>query len=314
VYRVSFAGALSFNNLHDFERLTYYLGAAATQSLFSFQGRMAYPDTFVGLVDEEASDPVKEFCEASCELIRAKIAADTDQRLTIGDLICLDRHRKATMAADMHSLDSKLIGTYSSDNKGRNSMRKMAQKMLKALQNIKKKYITRVKGKPGLTDQVRWIMQRPWNYALTPTQQSATTCCSTITKALADEVRARTAEAQRASGQGEQPLAVQATEDLTPAHPLPQRLEDQPNRLLKLLPTRLQLQVHLHLLLSKRLQHQLSRLLQLLPMALQLQLNHLLQLLPQRLRRQLKRRLQLFPTRLQRQLKRRMQLLSERVA
>jgi hypothetical protein len=67
---------------------------------------MAYPDTFVDLVDEEASDPVKGFCGASCELIREKIAADTDQRLTIGDFLCLDRHRKATMAADMHSLDS----------------------------------------------------------------------------------------------------------------------------------------------------------------------------------------------------------------
>jgi hypothetical protein len=129
-YRVSFAGALSFNNLHDFERLAFYLGAAPTQSLPSFQGRMTYPDTFADLVDEEASDPVKEFCEASCELIRAKIAANTDQRLTIGDLICLDRHRKATMAADMHSLDSQLIGTHSSDKGGRNSMRKMAQKRL----------------------------------------------------------------------------------------------------------------------------------------------------------------------------------------
>jgi hypothetical protein len=56
VHRVSFAGALSFNNLHDFERLAFYLGAAATQSLSSFQGRMAYPDTFIGLVDEEASE------------------------------------------------------------------------------------------------------------------------------------------------------------------------------------------------------------------------------------------------------------------
>jgi hypothetical protein len=35
---------------------------------------MAYPDTFVDLVDEEASDPVKKFCEALCELILAKIA------------------------------------------------------------------------------------------------------------------------------------------------------------------------------------------------------------------------------------------------
>jgi hypothetical protein len=57
VYRVSFAGALSLslNNLHDFERLAFYFGAAATQQLPSFQGRMAYPDTFVGLVDEEAT-------------------------------------------------------------------------------------------------------------------------------------------------------------------------------------------------------------------------------------------------------------------
>jgi hypothetical protein len=62
---------------------------------------MAYPDTFVGLVDEEASDPVKGFCEAPCELIRAKTAADTDQRLAIGDLLCLDRHRKAAVAADI---------------------------------------------------------------------------------------------------------------------------------------------------------------------------------------------------------------------
>jgi hypothetical protein len=91
---------------------------------------MTYSGTFVGLVDEEAGDPVKGFCEAPCELIRAKIAANTDQGLAIGDLLCLDRHRKATMAADMHSLDSQLIGTHSIDKKGRNSMRKMAQKRL----------------------------------------------------------------------------------------------------------------------------------------------------------------------------------------
>jgi hypothetical protein len=33
---------------------------------------MTYPDTFIDLVDEEASDPVKGLYEASCELIRAK--------------------------------------------------------------------------------------------------------------------------------------------------------------------------------------------------------------------------------------------------
>jgi hypothetical protein len=32
-----------------------------------------------------------------------------DQGLAIGDLLCLNRHRKATMAADMHSLDSQLV-------------------------------------------------------------------------------------------------------------------------------------------------------------------------------------------------------------
>jgi hypothetical protein len=91
---VSFAGALSPNNLHGFERLAFYLGAAPTQTLSSSQGRMTSPDTFVDLlVDEEASDPVKDFCEASCELNRTKIAADTDQRLAIGDLLCPDRHR-----------------------------------------------------------------------------------------------------------------------------------------------------------------------------------------------------------------------------
>jgi hypothetical protein len=56
---------------------------------------MSYPDTFVGLVDEEASDPVNQFCGTSCELIRAKIAANTDQRLAIEDLLCLDFCKKS---------------------------------------------------------------------------------------------------------------------------------------------------------------------------------------------------------------------------
>jgi hypothetical protein len=67
---------------------------------------------------------------------------------------------------DMHSLDSKLIGTYSSDHKGRNSTRKMAQK------RHPPKYQEELHNK---RQEVRWIMQRPWNYALTPTHQSATT-------------------------------------------------------------------------------------------------------------------------------------------
>jgi hypothetical protein len=29
---------------------------------------MAYPDAFVDLVDEEASEPVKQFCNRPCEL------------------------------------------------------------------------------------------------------------------------------------------------------------------------------------------------------------------------------------------------------
>jgi hypothetical protein len=33
------------------------------------------------------------------------MAADIDQRLTIGDLLCLASHRKTEMAADMHLLD-----------------------------------------------------------------------------------------------------------------------------------------------------------------------------------------------------------------
>jgi hypothetical protein len=78
---------------------------------------------------EEASDPVKGFCEAPCEFIRAKTVADTDQGLAIGDLICLDCHRKATMAADMHShsLDSQLgIRTHSNGKKQHEAMRKGA--------------------------------------------------------------------------------------------------------------------------------------------------------------------------------------------
>jgi hypothetical protein len=102
---------------------------------------MTYPDTLVdesvGLIDEEARDPVKCFCEALCELIRTKIAADTDAQgeglasdTLIGDLLCLDRHRKATMAADIHSLDIQLIRTHSSDHRGRKAMRELAEKRL----------------------------------------------------------------------------------------------------------------------------------------------------------------------------------------
>jgi hypothetical protein len=47
VYRVSFAGAVSFNNLHDFQRLVFYFGAAAKQSLPSFQGRRASNPTML---------------------------------------------------------------------------------------------------------------------------------------------------------------------------------------------------------------------------------------------------------------------------
>ena len=79
---------------------------------------MAYPHNFSAFVDEEASDAVKRFCREPCKLKRGEIAADIDQRLTIGGLLCLARHRKTEMTADMHLLDCQLSSQCSSDQAG----------------------------------------------------------------------------------------------------------------------------------------------------------------------------------------------------
>jgi hypothetical protein len=92
---------------------------------------MAYSDTFFAFVDKEACDPVKRFCSEPYKLTRAKTSADIDQRLTIvGDLLCLDRHRKAVMSAEMHSLDTQLSSKCSSDNKCRKAVIKLAKQRL----------------------------------------------------------------------------------------------------------------------------------------------------------------------------------------
>ena len=101
---------------------------------------MAYPPNFSAFVDEEASDAVKRFCREPCELKRGEIAADIDQRLTIGGLLCLARHRKTEMTADMHLLDSQLSSQCSSDKKGCKAVIKLARQRLSALEVFKKSY------------------------------------------------------------------------------------------------------------------------------------------------------------------------------
>ena len=182
---------------------------------------MAYPPNFSAFVDEEASDAVKRFCREPCELKRGEIAADIDQRLTIGDLLCLARHRKTEMTADMHLLDSQLSSQCSSDKKGCKAVIKLARQRLSALQVFKKNY-KKMTRKAGLMAQLRWITQRPWDYPLTPEAKSTKTCCPAIQGAIAAEAQAEAAEAQRPKEQEEQPLgAAQATQDPTHAPPMP---------------------------------------------------------------------------------------------
>jgi hypothetical protein len=174
---------------------------------------MAYPPNSSAFVDEEASDAVKRFCRGHCKLKRGEIAADIDQRLTIGSLLCLARHRKTEMTADMHVLDSQLGLQCSSDKKGRDNVIKLARQRLSALQVFKKNY-KKMAGKAGLMAQLRWVTQRPWDYPLTPGAKSTKKCCPAIQEAIAAEAKAEAAEAQRPKEQEEQPLgAVQATQD-----------------------------------------------------------------------------------------------------
>ena len=150
---------------------------------------MAYPPNFSAFVDEEASDAVKRFCREPCELKRGEIAADIDQRLTIGDLLCLARHRKTEMTADMHLLDSQLIHQCSSGKKGCKAVIKLARQRLSALQFFKKNY-KKMTRKAGLMAQLRWITQRPWDYHLMPGAKSTKICCPVIMEAIAAEAKA----------------------------------------------------------------------------------------------------------------------------
>lgn len=165
---------------------------------------MAYPPNFSAFVDEEASDAVKRFCREPCELKRGEIAADIDQRLAIGGLLCLARHRKTEMTADMHLLDSQLSRQCSSDKKGCKAVIKLARQRLSALQVFKKNY-KKMTRKAGLMAQLRWITQRPWDYPLTPEAKSTKKCCPAIQEAIAAEAQAEAAEAQRPKEQEEQP-------------------------------------------------------------------------------------------------------------
>jgi hypothetical protein len=96
-------------------------------------------ENFVGINDKEANGALlKQIYNQPGKPIRAKITADTVQGLANENLLCRECDRKATMAASVHSLDSKLSNTYNSTKKGRNSRRTLAQKRPKALHNAKK--------------------------------------------------------------------------------------------------------------------------------------------------------------------------------
>jgi hypothetical protein len=96
--------------------------------------------------------------------VDGEIAADIDQGLAVGGLphLCLARHRKTEMAADMHLLDSQLSRQCSSDKRGRDNVIKLARQGLSALEVFKKNY-KKMARKAGLMAQLRWITQRPWD-------------------------------------------------------------------------------------------------------------------------------------------------------
>jgi hypothetical protein len=100
-----------------------------------FQGRMAYPDTLVDLVDEEASDPVKRVLQG---VLRAHSCKNSGGYGPEADDWGFVLSRSPSEGRDgsgcafaRQPVDRDVQRTaYSIDHKGHNSTRKMAQKRL----------------------------------------------------------------------------------------------------------------------------------------------------------------------------------------
>ena len=142
--------------------------------------------TWNEFVDTAASEPVRRYCGATSEDDRRQIAAETDLKLNLGDLLYIGRRKELKLAATLMALDSQLAEEHKHPVNGPRKLKKKADLRLTQLgKSFKKSFNPRIRGSPELTAQVRYVLTRPVLHILTAKELSTKTCCPDIKEAIA---------------------------------------------------------------------------------------------------------------------------------
>jgi hypothetical protein len=92
--------------------------------------------TWNEFVDTAASEPVRRYCGATSEDDRRQIAAETDLKLNLGDLLYIGRRKELKLAATLMALDSQLAEEHKHPVNGPRKLKKKADLRLTQLVSV----------------------------------------------------------------------------------------------------------------------------------------------------------------------------------